>query len=132
MIDKNILFTGINVKEDLVKDFLSQTYDISDTHDRKFIETHKVSEYQIKTDDGWTDIYAIGKTIKYDIWHLKTKSFELKCADKHLVFDEDLETIYVDELNVGDKIQTKNGLESITFIQKYDIMCALNTNRWRK
>lgn len=119
--DKNIIFTGINIKDDRLKDILTQNYDIADTHDRKFIETHKVSDYQIKTDNGWVNIHSIGKTIPYDIWHLKTKSFELKCADKHLVFDKDLETIYVDMLNIGDKIQTKNGLESITFIQKYDL-----------
>lgn len=120
MEDKNILLSAINISEERMKDFLIQEFNIADTFDRKFVETYKVSDYQIKTDNGWVDIYAIGKTIKYDVWHIKTNSFELKCADKHLVFDKNMETIYIDKLKIGDKIQTVNGLEKITFIEKYD------------
>ena len=91
MEDKNILFSAININEERMQDLLIQEYNIADTFDRKFIETYKVSDYQVKTDTGWVDIYAIGKTEKYDVWRIKTKSFELKCADKHLVFDKNME-----------------------------------------
>ena len=120
MEDKNILFSAININEERMQDLLIQEYNIADTFDRKFIETYKVSDYQVKTDTGWVDIYAIGKTEKYDVWRIKTKSFELKCADKHLVFDKNMESIYVEKLKLGDKIQTINGLETVIFISKSD------------
>jgi len=119
-LEKDILVSGFGLSDERMKDFLIQNFDISETHDRKFVETFKVSDYEIKTDNGWEDILAIGKTIPYTIWQIKTNNFELKCADKHLVFNEEMETIYVDSLELGDKIQTKNGLEEITHIEKHE------------
>ena len=119
-MEKDILVSGFGLSDERMKDFLIQNFDISETHDRKFVETFKVSDYEIKTDNGWEDILAIGKTIPYTIWQIKTNNFELKCADKHLVFNEEMETIYVDSLELGDKIQTKNGLEEITHIEKHE------------
>ena len=64
------------------------------TFDRKFIETIEIDDWEIETDTGWSDIKAIGKTIEYDEWLLKTDSFELYCADTHIVFDELRKKIY--------------------------------------
>jgi hypothetical protein len=136
MSNKNILISGFNIKNDVMQDFLLQNFHISETHDRKFIETFKVHDYEIKTDKGWEDIHAIGKTIPYKIWEITTKSFNLKCADKHLVFDKNMESIYVDKLKIGDEIQTKNGLEKVKNINysdeevnMYDLQLGFNTNR---
>ena len=87
---------------------------------KKFEQVKKVSNYQVKTDKGWVDISEIGKTIPYTEWKIKTQNFELICADKHLVFDKNFNEIYIDKLNNGDKIQTKNGPEAITSIIKTD------------
>lgn len=119
-MEKDLLISAFGIDEETTKDFLLQNFHISETHDRKFIETFKVHDYEIKTDKGWKDIHAIGKTIPYKIWEIKTKSFNLKCADKHLVFDKNMESIYVDKLKIGDEIQTKNGLEIVETINKYD------------
>lgn len=116
----DLLFCGINVEDEKVKDFLIQNYDISETHDRKFIDTKKVDNYEVLTDKGWKNISAIGKTIPYQIWEIKTKNFILKCADKHLVFDEYGDTIYIDKLKKDQKIQTIKGLEKVTNIIKYN------------
>ena len=116
----DLLISGFNINDERMQDFLVQQFDMPETHERKFIETYKVKDYQIMTDSGWQNIYAIGKTIPYKIWEIKTKNYELKCADKHLVFDEYMQTIYVDKLKINDKIQTKTGLEKITQIITHD------------
>lgn len=113
-------FCGFNIKADKFQDILSKSFNIEDTHDRKFLETYKVNDYEIMTDSGWQDIKAIGKTIPYKIWEIKTENYQLKCADKHLVFNEHMFTIYVDKLNIGDKIQTETGLEEVIEINTYN------------
>ncbi len=81
--------------------------------ERKFIDTIETDEWQIETDSGWSDIKQIGKTVKYDEWILKTTNFELICADTHIVFDDNMNEIFVKDLKIGEKIQTKNGLETV-------------------
>jgi replicative DNA helicase len=88
-------------------------------HDRKFIETIELDDWQVETDTGWSDIKAIGKTVEYEEWILKTQNLELICADTHIVFIQTNDTlipyqeIYVKDLKIGDRIITKNGIESI-------------------
>lgn len=84
--------------------------------DKKFIETLDVNDWEVLTDDGWQDIIKIHKTIPYTIWKIQTESFELECADKHLVFDKNFIPTFIDELSIGDEIWTENGLEKITSI----------------
>ena len=80
---------------------------------KKFIETFDVSDWQVETDVGWSDIKEIGKTIEYDEWVLKTKKCKLICADKHIVFDDNMNEIFVMNLKEGDIIHTKNGLDIV-------------------
>ena len=103
--------------------------------DKKFIETLDVNDWEVLTDNGWEDIAKIHTTIPYTVWEIHTKSFHLRCADKHLVFDEGMLPVYVDELRIGDRIWTENGLEEITSIEKtdkqenmYDLELGENSN----
>jgi len=94
---------------------------LSDNTYKKFIETFDVSDWEIETDTGWEDIKEIGKTIEYDEWVLKTKdNLELICADEHILFKEKYNEVYVKNLNIGDKIITKNGLSEIIEVYKSD------------
>lgn len=81
--------------------------------DKKFIETKILQDLEVLTDDGWIDIKAIHKTIEYEEWILITQTCELICADTHIVFDENMNEVFVKDLVSGDKIQTKNGLEVV-------------------
>lgn len=85
--------------------------------ERKFIDTIEINDWLVETDSGWSDIKAIGKTVEYEEWQLKTEKCELVCADTHIVFDGDMNEIFVKDLKVGDKIQTKNGVELILNIK---------------
>ena len=90
-------------------------------YSRKFIDTIEVEDWQVETDNGWSDIEAIGKTIEYDEWILKTKNgLELICADTHIVFNEFGDEVFVKDLQQGDIIITKKGLDQILSITKSD------------
>lgn len=88
--------------------------------ERKFIDTIETDEWMVETDTGWSDIKAIGKTIKYQEWFLKTENCELVCADTHIVFDDNMNEIFVKNLKIGDKIQTKNGIEEVLDVHETD------------
>jgi hypothetical protein len=87
----------------------------------KIIQTYDVSDYEIMTDDGWKDITHVHKTIPFDIWHLETDSgLFIDCADEHIVIDEFGKSVYVQDLTIGDKIKTINGLEKVKHVFKTD------------
>jgi hypothetical protein len=88
--------------------------------ERKFIDTIEIDEWQAETDSGWSDISAIGKTIEYEEWFLKTEKCELTCADTHIIFDDNMNEIFVKDLKIGDRIQTKNGLEFVLDVRITD------------
>jgi hypothetical protein len=50
---------------------------LSNTIERKFIESYSVNDYEVLTESGWQDISAVHKTILYDKWTVKTTKHEL-------------------------------------------------------
>jgi hypothetical protein len=105
---------------------IEKIFDISsmETNGRrseKFIESHKVEDYEIWTDEGWVDIQEVHKTIKFDVWLIETENFRLQCADEHIVIGKNREEIYVKDLKIGDEIITENGTETVIRVEKLDI-----------
>ena len=105
--------------------------------DKKFVDIVEVNDYEIYTDSGWYDIISIGKTIPYEVWNLKTESFNLNCADIHIVFDFDKYPIYVKDLSRLDEIYTTNGSEEVlksknthVLESMYDIEISSNEHRY--
>jgi hypothetical protein len=45
--------------------------DTSEYPTKKFMEALELDDYEIETEDGWVDIKAVGKTIKYTVWELQ-------------------------------------------------------------
>lgn len=86
----------------------------SETVNRKFIWSKNVDDYEILTDNGFVDIKSINETIPYVKYELKTESGKfLNCADKHILFRDNFEEVFADELLVGDYILTENGKEKV-------------------
>lgn len=85
--------------------------------DKKFISSKKISDYEILTDEGFKDVIALHKTIPYDVYNLVLENKELKCADFHIVFSETGENIFVKDLNIGDKINTVDGIQEVLRIE---------------
>ena len=72
---------------------------------KKITKTTKISDYEVLTDEGFVDIEALHETIPYEVYHLKLEDGkELKCADNHIVFDENMNEIFIKNLSVGDNI----------------------------
>lgn len=112
----------------------------------KFIESYRVSDYQVETPNGWIDIESVGKTIEYEEYEiLLSNGDSLICADKHILFTcSDLDVfnkkcslteIYCKDLKFGDIIMTETGPSLIMEIKKtgksshmYDIQIAEGSN----
>lgn len=77
---------------------------------KKFTKTFDMSEYQILTDNGYVDLKSLHETIPYDVWSLKlSNGYELECADDHIVFDSEMNEVFVKNLETGDRIKTDDG-----------------------
>lgn len=91
--------------------------DLSQTVERKFIDTIELDDWEVETDAGWSSITRIGKTIPYTIYEVKTISGKtLKCADDHILFDDTYDQVFVKNLNSDsrpDRIITKDGPELV-------------------
>lgn len=87
---------------------------------RKFIDTVDVEDYEIWTDSGWQDINSVSVTVPYQIYYVKTISYELKGADDHIIIDQLGNEVYLKEIEVGDLIKTKIGIEPVIDKQIFD------------
>lgn len=90
---------------------------------KKFIETftEREIEWEVETDSGWVDIESVGKTVKYQIWYLKTPDFELLAADKHIVYrknDVAYEECFLEDLKMGDQVFTVFGDQIVEIIEE--------------
>lgn len=91
------------------------------TDNIKFIEQTSPCDMYIQTPSGMSKIKHTHKTVQYDVWELKTTNHTLKCADKHIVIDQYDRERFVDSLQLGELIQTEDGLESVVSVMKLDI-----------
>ena len=91
---------------------------LSDNIERKFINTLDIEDFQILTDDGFVDIKSLHETIPYIKYHIETfNGLTLDCADNHIVFDENMNEIFVKNLRNEDKIMTANGIDTIICVE---------------
>lgn len=91
---------------------------LSDNIERKFINTWDIEDFQILTDDGFVDIKSLYETIPYIKYHIETfNGLTLDCADNHIVFDENMNEIFVKNLRNEDKIMTANGIDTIICVE---------------
>ena len=99
----------------------------SERVERKFTNIININDYQVETDEGFVDIEAICETIPYTKYIIKTNTHKiLECADKHILFNEKYEEMFADELNIGDKIITKDGEETIISIINTNVSNIFN------
>lgn len=89
-------------------------HQLSDQITRKFTEVFSTDEWSVMTDTGWQPIQDIKQTVEYEVWHLATTTGKsLKCADDHIVFDQDYQEVFVKDLKPGSLILTKDGTETV-------------------
>lgn len=90
--------------------------EISELVERKFVDVIELQsdEWEIETDSGWQPLLNINKTISYENWKLTTENSYIESADNHIVFDENMNEVFVKDLDKDDLIQTKTGLQKVT------------------
>ena len=109
---------------------------LSDLTYKKFTCKYDVTDYQVETDDGFVDITAIYETIPYKKYHIETEDgLFLDCADKHIVFLNDYQEIYAENLKKGDLILSKNGISEVSKVicceveeEMFDLQLDENSN----
>jgi len=90
-------------------------------YEKKFLNSWKLDDFEVLTDDGYVDAKFLHETVEYKIWKLETiGGKKLKSADNHIVFLYDGEQIFVKDLKTGDFILTENGYEEVSSIKKTD------------
>lgn len=79
---------------------------------KKFIDVIDIEDYEIETDIGWINIEKVMKTEEYQVYAIITKNRTLKCADKHILIDENDEEVYAID-SKGKMIKTIDGVEKV-------------------
>jgi hypothetical protein len=134
---KNIILFIIEIIEKYENRYL----DLNDNDvSKKIIDTVSVQnkETKVKTDTKDATVTHIHKTQPYRIYKIETESGKtLEAADNHILFDKDMNEVFIRNLNVGSCIQTENGLEYIKSIEKskykvsmFDISLTDNNHRY--
>jgi hypothetical protein len=86
----------------------------------KIIDSIIISDYEVLTDTGFENVKAIHKTKPYEIYNIKTKSHIIKCSHNHILFSNDYEEVFAEDILLGEYIHTDNGLEEIISIVMSD------------
>lgn len=116
--EKRIIDSIMNINNQEDKEKLLKVFKIAKSKDnvlffdkheleslKKITKSTKVSNYEVLTDTGFVGIEALHETIPYQVYHLKLEDGkELKCADNHIVFDENMNESFIKNLSVGDNI----------------------------
>jgi len=90
---------------------------LSQTVNRKFIETFDVSEWEVECEDGYVDVLSSNKTITYEIYRIECENgLSLECADNHILIDENHDEIFSKD-SLGYNILTKYGTSKVISVE---------------
>jgi hypothetical protein len=90
---------------------------LSDQVSRKFIEQFDASDWEILTDTGYHPIISSNKTVEYEVYELVlSNGYSLKCADTHIVFTDNYQEIFVQDLVKDQIVQTDDGEVSVVSV----------------
>lgn len=92
---------------------------LNDESDDKLIKSYMLDDIYVKSEEGWSQAGYIHQTKPFDIYELRTtKGLKLRCADHHLIYNINMESVRVSDLKYLDKIQTEYGLDSVLYVRK--------------
>ena len=106
--------------------------DAFEKNDEKLIHSFRLKGIKVETDTGFKSVSHIHMTKKFVLYKILLENgFSLECADTHILFDENMEEIFVKDLSVGDFIQTKHGIKKIIKKEKLNnkiCMCDITVD----
>ena len=121
-----------NIKHnDIKRNIITKCISLIDFIDYKFIKKeHLIDNYktieeieldksiEILTDTGFSPVSRLMLSKPFDIYKITLENgYYLECADEHIVFYSDFYEKYVDQLHIGDYIQTDQGPQRIVSIE---------------
>lgn len=94
---------------------------LSDTVDRKFIESYDISDYEIMTPTGFEPLISSNKTIPYSRWIVTLHNgMSLECADTHILIDALGNEVFAKD-SLGCFIQTSDGVSFIVSLEETNL-----------
>ena len=98
----------------------------------KMVKSFNINGIEIETDTGFKPLSYIHLTKPFDIYTIKLENgYKLECADTHIVFDKDMNEVFIKDLNIGNQIQTDKGLSKVIYINHSNInvcMCDVTVD----
>jgi hypothetical protein len=92
---------------------------------KKVIKEFDIST-EVLSDTGFVKAYKYLETQPYDVWFLETENgMFLECADIHILFDSNLNEVFVKDLRIGDCIMTEKGSTRITYLENTNIPVSM-------
>jgi len=84
---------------------------------KKIINSINVSGLKVMSDTGFVDVPELHITQPYKIWRVElSNGYYIECADRHILFNDKLDEVFVKDINIGDYIHTDDGLQSVKYI----------------
>jgi len=89
--------------------------------EKKFIESYDIEDFEVKTDTGWEDIKKLHKTMPYTVYEVELENnYKLRAADNHILFDSNLNELYLKDANNETLISTDIGSSRVRNVDKLD------------
>jgi hypothetical protein len=86
---------------------------------KKIIYSQEIQNIQIESDSGWVNVSHLHITQPYTVWNLELDNgYTLKCADNHIIFNDNMEEVFVKNLKIGDYVKTDLGDYKVSKIFK--------------
>lgn len=70
-------------------------------------------------DNKWNKVTSLNITEKQYLYHIKTKTNQLLCTEKHILIDENNNEVFAID-SIGKNVQTVNGLQKVLSVEKTD------------
>lgn len=125
------MITFIDFLEKLLIYFIG-FLDSFEKNDTKLIHSFNLKGIKVETDTGFKTVSHIHMTKNFVLYKILLENgFSLECADTHILFDKNMEEIFVKNLSVGDFIQTKEGIKKIVKKEKLNnkiCMCDITVD----
>lgn len=94
---------------------------LSDTIERKFVETIDVDEWEVLTDTGYHSISASNMTVKYEIYEVVfDNGTTIKCADNHIFMAIDGSEVFAKD-SLGKTFKTIDGESTVLSVAQTGI-----------
>ena len=83
-------------------------------------------ETQVLSDSGFVRAFKYLETQPYDVWFLELENGSfLDCADTHILYDQNLKEILVQDLKAGDMVMTSEGPSRVKYLENTGIPVSM-------